>query len=98
MFKTILKVFLACEFTRAILNISLRDFRSRSLSNYVWYLSYLNNFSGDNCDYRDVMTCLSDVFLATGYTYDGDVNTASDVREIMMLYDDALASRVQFCR
>ena len=91
------KGFLACVFTRAILKISLRDFRSRGLANCVWYLS-VNNFSGDNCDYRDVMTCLSDVFLATGYTYDGDVNTASDVREIMMLYDDALASRDQFCR
>ena len=63
----------------------------------VWYLS-VGNFSGDNCDYGEVMTCLSDIFLATGYTYGGDVNTASVVQEIMMLYDDALASRDQFCR
>ena len=68
-----------------------------SLANYVLYLS-VRNFSGDNCDYSEVMTCLSDIFLATGYTYGGDINTASVVQEIMMLYDDALASRDQFCR
>ena len=79
--------------------ISLRDFRSRGFANYMCMVFISKHiFSGDNCDYSEVMTCLSDLFLATGYTYGGNVNTASVVQEIMMLYDDALASRDQFCR